>query len=179
MKRRSTWPALVALLLAMTIATTQPSSATAPDHGSSAFGQGSFSFLSFSGGVTRFEQWSFSFDAMANKKGHARGRAIFDILTAFTDQSQVVVKIDCLNALGTSGFATAIMTGTVLHSDNENYPKGANVVFAAEDNTNAPTFRFDVITPIFVVPESFGDCHEIGQPLTMFQQSPDAITIEP
>ena len=33
MKLRSTWPMLVALLLATTIATTQPSSATAPDHG--------------------------------------------------------------------------------------------------------------------------------------------------
>jgi hypothetical protein len=99
-------------------------------------------------------------------------------LTSFTQQSQVVVKIDCLNVLGSSGFATAVMTGTVLHSDNPNYPKRAKVVFAAEDNSGAPTFRFDVITPIFVIFEDFGDCHDL-QPLTMIQVSPDAITIEP
>lgn len=177
MKIRSTWPTLVALLLATTIATTQPSLATAPDHGSSAFGQGSFQFLDFSQQLPQLQRWGFTFDAMANAKGHARGRAIFDILTGSTP-TQVVVKIDCLNALGSSGFATAIMTGTVLHSDNPNYPKRAKVVFAAEDNTNAPTFRLDVITPIFVIFEGFeGDCHDIGQPLTMFQGAD--ITIEP
>jgi len=179
MKIRSAWPTLVALLLATTIAATQPSLATAPDNGPSASGQGSFQFLDFSQHIAQLQQWSFSFEANANTNGHARGRATFNILTGFTEQTQVVVKIDCLNVLGSAGFATAIMTGTILHSDDPDYPKRANVVFAAEDNSGAPTFRFDVITPIFVIPENFGDCHEIGQPLTMFQLSPDAITIEP
>jgi hypothetical protein len=29
------------------------------------------------------------------------------------------------------------MTGTALHSDNPDYPKGEEVVFAAQDNTNS------------------------------------------
>jgi hypothetical protein len=174
MKMRSTFPTLLVLLLAMTIATTQSSLATAPDHGPSAFGQGAFKF--FNG--FRNEVWSFSFEAMANKNGQARGRAIFDILDNFTE-TQVVVKIDCLNVQSSSGVSDAVMTGTVLHSDDSDFPKRANVIFAAEDNSGFPTTRADVITPLFVIPFFEGDCRDIGQPLTMFQLSPDAITIEP
>jgi len=173
MKMRRIFPALLMLLLATTIVTTQSSSATAPDNSSSAFGQGSFNFLS-PREVPRLEQWDFSFDVTANKKGHARGRAIFDISTAFTEQTQVVVKIDCMNVRGPSGFATATMTGTVLHSDDPHYPKGVKVVFAAADGSSS-----DIITPIFIIDGFAGDCHDIGQPLTMFELSPDAITIEP
>src|ERR1043165_2647013 len=107
MKMRRIFPTLLMLLLTTTLATTQSSSATTPDNSSSAFGQGSFDFLNPFREVPRHEQWDFSFDVMANKKGHARGRAIFNILTAFTEQTQVVVKIDCLNAQGTAGFASA------------------------------------------------------------------------
>ena len=178
MKIRRTFPALLMLLLAITMATTQSSSATAPDNGSSAFGQGGFNFLVFRD-VPRVENWGFSFDVMANKKGNARGRAIFDISSG-QDHTQVVVKINCLEVRGSSGAASAVMTGIVLHSDNPNYPKRAEVVFAAEDNNNSPFFHFDIITPMFVIFEGFeGDCHDIGPPLAMFQQGIDAITIEP
>ena len=71
------------------------------------------------------------------------------------------------------------MTGTVLHSDNPNYPKRSQVIFAAEDNSAAPTLHFDVITPLFLLFDNFdGNCHEVGEPLTMFQLNPDSITIE-
>jgi len=171
---RSTFATLLVLLIATTVLTTQSSSATAPDHGPSAFGQGAFSFFN---GV-RSEAWSFSFEAMANKNGQARGRATFDILDARTE-TQVVVKIDCLEVVGSFGINDAIMTGTVLHSDDPSYPKRSKVIFAAEDNSGFSTIRPDFITPIFVIEGFEGDCHDLGQPLTMFQQSPDAITIEP
>ena len=52
------------------------------------------------------------------------------------------------------------MTGTVLHSDNPDYPKGEEVVFAAPDNTNSSIFHFDIITPLFLSFEKFnGNCH--------------------
>jgi hypothetical protein len=173
MKMRRTSPTLLMLLLATTIATTQSSSATAPDHGPSAFGQGGFTF--FNG--FRNEAWSFSFEATANKNDQARGRAIFGILDNFTE-THVVVKIDCLNVQSSFGIGNAVMTGTVLHSDDPDFPKRANVIFAAEDNSGSSTIRPDVITPLFVIPFVEGDCRNIGQPLTMFQISPDAITIE-
>jgi len=166
------FPTLLMLLLATTIASTQSSSATAPDNGPSAFGQGGFEFFNRSREIPQLEQWTFSFEAIANKKGHARGRGIFNI-----SGTEVVVKIVCLKVHGSPGFATAIMTGTVLHSDNPNYPKGANVVFAAEDNNDSPFFSVDTITPLFEIFEGLGDCHEIGQPLTIFQVG-DSITIE-
>ena len=61
------------------------SSAIEPKTGPAAFGQGEFTF---NGELIRF-----SFEAHANQKNHTRGRAIFDNLT---NQTQVVVKIDCL-----------------------------------------------------------------------------------
>lgn len=178
MKMRRTFPTLLMLLFATTIAATQPSSATAPDNGSAAFGQGSFEFFNPFRQVPQFEHWDFSFDAAANKKGHARGRATFNILTALTGQSQVVVKIDCMNVQESSGITSATITGTVLHSDNPNYPKGAEVIFGADDGSLS-TFPFDIITPIFVIDGFEGDCHDHAPPLTMFQLNPDAITIEP
>ena len=169
MKRRITFPALVFLILAAIVATTQSSSAVAPD-GSSASGQGEFAF--FNGSST--EQWSYSFDVSANKHGQARGRAIFDI-TGNSTQTQVVVRVNCLNVFGSTGLAEALMTGTVLHSDDPDYAKGENVIFAAVDNSGFPTPLADLITPIFVFE---GDCHEGASPLTLFQQSPDAIHVE-
>lgn len=166
-----TFSLLLLLVIITSIATTQPSSAVVPDHGGSAFGQGGFSF--FNGFTT--EGWAYSFDAVANKNGQAKGRATFDIGTNLT-QTQVVVKINCLNVIGSAGFATAIMTGTVLHSDNPEFPKRANVIFAAEDNSDSPILRPDIITRMFVFE---GDCHEGGEPLTFFNQPSDAIHIEP
>lgn len=166
-----TFSLLLLLVIITSIATTQPSSAVVPDHGGSAFGQGGFSF--FNGFTT--EGWAYSFDAVANKNGQARGRATFDIGKNL-NQTQVVVKINCLNIIGSAGFATAIMTGTVLHSDDPEFPKRANVIFAAEDNSNSPILRPDIITRMFVFE---GDCHEGGEPLTFFNQNPDAIHIEP
>ena len=174
MNIRTTFPPLVILLVATLFATTQPSSAIAPDHGPSAFGEGAFTF--FNG--FRNEGWSFSFEASANENGQARGRAIFDILENLT-QTQVVVKIDCLNVQSFSGTHDALMTGTILHSDDPDFPKRAKVIFAAEDNSDFATIRPDVITPLFVIDFLEGDCHDLAQPLTMFQLSPDAITIEP
>jgi hypothetical protein len=171
MNIRSTFLPLLILIVATLFVTTEPSSAIAPDHGPSAFGQGSFNFFN---GV-RTEHWGFSFEATANKNDRARGRAVFNILDNLT-QTEVVVKIDCMNVSSFSGIGNARMLGTVLHSDDPGFPKGAQVVFAAEDNSNI--FRQDIITPIFVVEGFDVDCHDIAQPLTMFQVG-DAITIVP
>ena len=168
MKTRSSFPALAFLLLASILATTQSSSAVVPDHGPSAFGQGEFVFFNGVNG----EHWSYSFEAASNKNGHTRGRAVFDILENRI-QTQVVVKIDCLNVTrGSSSIVTAVMTGTVLHSDDPRFPKRANVLFVAEDHS----LSADIITPLFL---SSGDCHTGALPLTLLQQPPDAIHIEP
>jgi len=174
MKMRSTFPTLLVLLLATTIAATQPSSATAPDHGPTAFGQGEFFH------IVRRETWRFSFEATANKKGHARGRATFDIVKDSTE-TQVIVRIDCLNVETFEEGASAIMSGTVLHSDNPDFPKGAGVFFDADDNSGFPTIHADLIAPLFLTElfQSEGDCHDLGRLLTVFFVSPDAITIVP
>ncbi len=172
MKLRPTIPALIVLLLATTIATTQPSSATALDHGPTAFGQGEFF------NIVRRETWRFSFEATANKNGQARGRATFNIVDGNTE-TQVVVRINCLSAETFEGNGSAIMSGTVLHSDNPDFPKRAGVFFSADDNSGFPTTRADLITPLFAT-DLFGeDCHDLGHPLTAFFVSPDAITIKP
>lgn len=170
MHNRSLFPALAFLILAAIIFTTQPSSAVTPDNRSSASGQGEFAF--FNGSST--EQWSYTFDVSANKHGQARGRAIFDI-TGNSTQTQVVVRVNCLNVFGSTGLAEALMTGTVLHSDDPDFAKGDNVIFTAVDNSGFPTPLADLITPIFVFE---GDCHEGASPLTLFQQSTDAIHVE-
>jgi hypothetical protein len=166
MNIRITFPLLLIFIVAIMIATTQPSSAITRDQGSLAFGQGEFTF--FTGGVS--EHWSFAFDATANKKDHARGRAIFDI-TRDSTQSHVVVKIDCLDVISTQ----ATMTGTVLHSDDPEFPKRANVIFGAADFSSFPN-QSDIITRLFVFE---GDCHEGGLPLTFFLLDPSAITVQP
>ena len=173
MKIRSTLPPLLIVLVTALLYTTPASSAIAPDQGSSAFGEGGFGLFN---GV-RTEQWGFSFDATSNKNGQARGRATF---VNNSIQTQVIVKIDCLDVLPpTVGIINAIITGTVLHSDDPDFPKRTRVIFAAEDSSGFATVRADMITPLFAIPFTEGDCHDISQPLTMFPLSPDAITIEP
>ena len=85
-----------------------------------------------------------------------------------------------MSVTGSAGFAGAVMTGTVLHSDDPDLPKRAPVIFAAQDNSNSPVIRQDIITPLFInFFAAHGDCSEGGEPLTMFQVGFDAITIEP
>ena len=154
---RNTFTFLLILLLATIIAPTQPSSAITSDHGPSAFGQGQFSFFS--------EAVDFSFDVRANKNGNAHGRAVFEYLST---QTRVVVKIDCLRI----DSSDALMTGSVLQSDDPDFPKLANVVFAAIDGQT-----LDYITPLFISP--FSSCSDGAYPLTMFPLSADAIQINP
>ena len=153
-------PLLISLIVVV-LATTQPSSAIAPDH-PSASGSGAFSFFN---GV-RTEAFSYSFEARANQHDHATGQAQFDNLT---DQTQVVVKINCLNVDG----GVAVMTGRVQHSDDPDFPKSTNVLFAATDFELFPFFGGDTITPLFAVPAGF-DCHD-GEPLTILPAGGDII----
>ena len=169
MKRRIAFPALAFLILAAIVAATQSSSTVAPD-GSSASGQGEFAFFN---GVTT-EHWSYSFDVTANEQRRARGKAVFNILEN-TTETQVVVKINCLNAVLEFGTASALMTGTVQRSNDPEFPKHATVIFAADDNDAFPTVRPDFITRLFVF--EGGDCFDGGPPLAIFEQSPDAIHI--
>ena len=89
----------------------------------------------------------------------ARGRAVFDNLSTQT-QVVVVVKIDCLRV---DSFE-ALITGTVLHSDDPDFPKLTNVIFAASDGHGIGP---DIITPLFISP--FPDCNSGALPLTMFE----------
>ena len=145
------------LFVVTSVATTQPSSAIEPKTGPAAFGQGEFTFNN--------ELISFKFEAQANQKNHARGRAVFDNLST---QSQVVVKIDCLRV---DSFE-ALITGTVLHSDDPDFPKLTDVIFAASDGQG---IRPDTATPLFVSP--FPDCNTGASPLTIFEV--DNIVIQP
>jgi hypothetical protein len=174
MKRRSTILALAFLILAAIVVTTRSSSAVEQEgsFASSASGQGEFTF--FNGSTT--EQWSYSFKAATNKHDKTRGRAIFNILENFTE-TQVVVKINCLNAVLEFGTASALMTGTVLRSNDPEFPKHSTIIFGADDNASFPNPLPDIITRPFVF--EGGDCDAGGFPLTFFQQSPDAIHIEP
>ena len=140
---------IFSLVVATSFATTQPSSLIEPKTGPAAFGHGEFNFNG--------ELISFSFEAHGNEKNHARGRAVFDNLS---NQTQVVVKIDCLRVTSSE----ALITGTVLHSDDPDFPKSTNVIFAAFDGRG--TFP-DFMTPLFVSP--FPDCTSGAPPLTMFQ----------
>ena len=143
------------LLVATSVVTTQP--VIEPQTGPAAFGQGDFTFNN--------EVISFSFEAHANQKNHARGRAVFDNLS---NQTQVVVKIDCLRV---DSFE-ALITGTVLHSNDPDFPKSTDVIFAASDGQG---IRPDTITPLFVSP--FPDCNTGASPLTIFQT--DNIVVQP
>jgi hypothetical protein len=158
MNTKSIFLSLVfSLLVTTSVATTQPSSVIEPKTGPAAFGQGEFTFNN--------ELISFSFEAHANQKTHARGRAVFDNLST---QTQVVVKIDCLRV---DSFE-ALITGTVLHSDDPDFPKLTDVIFAASDGQG---IRPDTITPLFVSP--FPDCNTGASPLTIFEV--DDIVIQP
>ena len=157
-------PLLIVFLFTVP-STRQSSFATATDQGASARGEGGFSL--FDGLHT--VQFHFVFDVQANKHGNARGRAEFDNLT---DNTQVVAKIDCLNVIGPE----ALMTGTVLHSNDPDFPKRATVVFDALDAQLDPIFHFDTITPLFI--SQFTDCHDAASPLTILQVD-DSIHIDP
>lgn len=160
--RRATFPLLVIMILAAIVATSSTSAAIVPEHGPSAFGAGQFRFPSQSG--DRIEFWRFSFEAIANKNGHTRGRAQFENLTA---QTQVAVRINCLSVGAIVDTAFAVMSGTVLHSNDPALPKLETVIFVATDGALAPTSRADTVSPPFVLPPFFGtNCHDT-QPLTM------------
>ena len=159
MNRKRTLSLSLLLLLAAVVTTTQSSSATAPDNGSSATGEGEFTFES--------QRFFVSFAVKANKNGHPTGSAEFDNLTT---QTSVVMKIKCLN-LDSFGVS---MTGTVLHSDDPDFPKSANVIFAGTDGDNLDG-RQDTITPLFILPDFF-DCST--SPLTILPLEGD-ITINP
>jgi hypothetical protein len=122
------------------------------------------------------ELWSFSFEATANKNGQARGRAEFDNLTT---QTHTVVRINCLSVESGFGGHFAVMSGTVLHSDNPNLPKSQNVIFAASDGPFLPVSVFDSITPLFsldLFPEA--NCSNT-QPLTILPVENGDIQIQP
>jgi hypothetical protein len=171
--KRATFPLLVILILAAIVATTSTSAAIVPEHGPSAFGAGQFRFPSQSG--DRIEFWRFSFEAIANKNGHTRGRAQFENLTA---QTQVAVRINCLSVGTDVGKAFAVMSGTVLHSDHPALPKLETVVFVATDGSLLPTSGADTISPPFVLPPFFGeDCRDT-QPLTMLPVEDGDIQIQ-
>jgi hypothetical protein len=157
---------LLTSLIIIVVATTQPSSAIAPEHGPSATGNGGFHF--FNG--FRSDSFSFSFDARSNKNGNATGRAQFDNLT---EQTEVVVKIDCLDVDG----GIAVMSGRVLHSDDPDLPKSTHVIFAATDFALFPFFGSDTITPLFAIPQEF-TCHD-GGPLTILPVEGGGIHIQP
>ena len=167
MTRRSTFPPLVVVILAAIVATTSTSAAIVPDHGPSASGFGLFRFIDPS--TERGETWRFSFEAFANKNDHTRGRAQFDNLTA---QTRVVVRINCLRV--DSGFA--IMSGIVLHSDDPDLPKSAEVLFAASDAELTTFPNFDSITPLFSFP---GVGCQDAQPLTILPVQDGEIQIQP
>ena len=174
MKRKSTFPALVILILilAAVFVTTSPFAAILPEHGPSASGAGLFSFRNHLG---QTERWSFSFEALANKNGQTRGRAQFDNLTA---QTHIVVRINCLNVTSESNSAYAVMVGTVLHSDDPDLPKLQNVLFAASDGPLPPVSTSDTITPPFSFPFTDHDCHDT-QPLTILPVEDGDIKIQP
>ena len=166
MKRRLTFPPLFILILATIIGTTSTSAGVTPEQGPSASGAGFFRFRDPT--TAELELWSFSFESSANKNGQARGRAEFSNLTT---QTQVVVRINCLRL----DLPFAILSGSVLHSDDPNLPKHTSVIFAASDRDVLPTPGVGTITPPFVFP---GKCNE-GEPLTMLPVEDGDIQIQP
>lgn len=162
MKIRRLISPLLILLLGAFVTTTQHTSALAPDQGPAAFGEGQFTF---NGDLVNF-----SFEAHANQNGRAHGRATFENVS---DETSVVVRIDCLRVSSSE----ALITGTVLHSDDPAFPKSTNVIFNATDGALLPFPFPDTITPLFVNP--FPDCHDAAPPLTILSLAGDAIQIEP
>lgn len=156
----------LAVILITSITSTQPTSAAAPGRGPAARGAGEFSVVI----EPRFKSFHYSFDVRANEGGHAQGLAEFDNLT---DGTTVVVKVKCLQV----NDSDAIMTGFVLHSDDPNFPMHSNVLFAAVDSALFPQLGRDLITPLFLFPDA--DCRTTATPLTLLNQPPEAIQIEP
>lgn len=171
MKSRSTFAPLVIVIVAALVVTTATSAAVVPEHGPSAFGAGLFRFRNSAGEI---ELWSFSFEAIANKNGQTRGRAQFDNLTT---QTQIVVRINCLDVTSDINSDYAVMVGRVLHSDNPNLPRLRKVLFAASDGP-FPPFSSDTITPPFDFPFTDHDCHDT-QPLTVLAVEDGDIQIQP
>ena len=171
--KRSTFPSLVILILATVVAITSTSAAIVPKQGSSAFGAGQFRF--FSSRTERTEIWSFSFEAIANKNGHTRGRAEFNNLTT---QTQVVVRINCLSIFPDFNSTFAVMSGRVLQSNDPDLPKMEKVLFAASDGPVLPITASDTITPLFPLPSFAEDCHDT-QPLTILPVEGGDIEIQP
>lgn len=156
--KRKTFALPAILILAAIIATTSTSAAIVRDDGPSAFGVGQFRYRDPQS--ARTELWSFSFEAIANKNGHARGRAHFENL--FT-QTHVVVRINCLSVF--SGInRSAVIMGRVLHSDNPSLPQSTMVRFEANDGPWPPIFSTDTITPLFEFPFPEEDC---GNPIIL------------
>lgn len=175
MKSRKIFLVLVIPLVAAMLATTSGSAAIVPDHGPSAFGAGLFRFRN---SQAELELWSFSFEAVANKNGHTRGRAQFDNLTAHT---QVVVRINCLNLEPDFIGVRAVMSGIVLHSDDPLHPKMQTVLFAASDGPLLPSSTADTITPPFELPPLDGQqltCRD-GGPLTILDVEQGDIQVNP
>ncbi len=160
---RSVFLPLVVLILAVVIVTTQPLSVAALEQIPIASGEGQFTFNG--------EHIDFTFEATTNKGGHARGRAEFDNLST---QTHVEMKIDCLDA----GGSIAVMTGTVLHSDDPDFPKSAGVIFAAFDGPGWTATPQDDITPLFVGPFLGLDCHDTT-PLTILPLNSGDIRVQP
>jgi hypothetical protein len=173
--KRSTFPLLVILILAAIVATTSTPAAILPENGPSAFGARQFRY--FNPATERTEIWSFSFEAIANKNGQARGRAYFENLTA---QKQIVVRINCLNVQSVNVQSGIIryagMTGKVLHTDYPDLPKSTTVEFASSEGP--PMFSTDTITPVFEFPFPELDC-SYAQPLTILAVENGDIEIQP
>ena len=162
----------VLFLLTITLTTTRRSSAFSSADRPSAFGEGQFTFLDLSSFPFHTETVAFSFSATVNKNGKGKGRAQFDYLRT---QTQVVVKLECVSIFTSD----AVMSGKVLHSDNPNFPKGVDVIFAATDGSQVPVpFFRDRITPIFQLPDGF-DCAKSGGPLTILPLDAGDIVVQP
>jgi len=161
---------LVLFFLTIVLTTTRPSSAlTSPDR-PTAFGEGEFTFRNML--HDRIESWAFSFDATVNKNGKGKGRAQFDNLTA---QTGVEIKLDCVSIFTSE----AVMSGKVLHSDDPDFPKGVEVIFAAVDGSQVPVPFFpDQITPIFSLEGLGFDC-TAGGPLTILPVLNGDVVVQP
>lgn len=158
----------ILLLLTTTLMATTPSSALTKRDLSSAFGEGTFSFPK----AFTTEHWAFSFFATENKNGKGKGRAEFENLIT---QTRVEIKLNCVNI---GGFE-AVMSGRVQHSDDPDFPKGVNVIFAAIDGSQVPVpFFRDRITPIFTFEGFDFDC-TTGGPLTILLLDSGDIVIQP
>lgn len=153
----------VVVLLTAVFATTHRSAPLTPPDGPSAFGEGTFNF----GGENHF-----FFTATVNKHGKGKGRAVFENLAT---QTRVEVKLDCVLIES----SVAIMSGKVQHSNDPNLPKRDYVIFAAGDQTHAPFFFGDSITPLFSTLGSGFDCSNSGGPLTILQLSSGDIVVQP